>query len=187
MRSFCAILLITLTVGCERASSTDRPGVPKHVLIIRHAEKPPEEAGELGLNAKGKIRAAALYELFEASDQRTDSFPKPDFLFAAAKTKKSYRSVETLAPLGKKLRLTVNEKYDGDDFANLTREIFGKPKYAGKTVLICWKHHAIPDLAAKLGATDAPKNWKDDVFDRVWQLDFDDGNVKFRDRPQELK
>ncbi|QEL15664.1 histidine phosphatase family protein [Limnoglobus roseus] len=187
MKTCVALVFSILALGCEAATPAvgEKTG-PKHVLLIRHAEKPPEELGEAGLNAKGKVRAAALYELFEASDKRQQPFPKPDFLFAAATSKKSVRSIETAKPLGKKLGLPVNDNFDDDDFAKLTSELFRNPKYVGKTVLIVWKHHALPPFAEKLGAADAPKDWKDGVFDRVWQLDFDDGKVTFRDRPQEL-
>ena len=188
MKTRFAILVAILTAGCvpTPAESTAKT-TPKHILLIRHAEKPPESAGESGLNAKGKERAAKLHELFEKSAGRPDPFPKPDFIFAAAVSKMSVRSIETAKPLAKDLDLPLNEKFDDDNFAKLASELFRNPKYAGKTVLICWKHHALPPLAAKLGATDAPKDWKDDVFDRVWQLDYDDGKATFHDRPQELK
>lgn len=185
MRIFLALLSALSAAGCDAAPPAAKT-TPKHVLIIRHAEKPPESAGEAGLNAAGKARAARLHELFEASADRKEPFPKSDFLFAAAASKMSVRSIETAKPLGKALGLTVNERFDDDDAAGLAAEL-GKAKYAGKTVMIVWKHHAIPLLAAKLGAADAPKEWKDGVYDRVWQLDYEDGKVTFRDRPQGIK
>ena len=56
------------------------------------------------------------------------------------------------------------------DFAQLADEVLGNPKYAGKTVLVCWHHGTLTDLARKLGAADAPERYKDSAFDRVWQL-----------------
>ena len=56
-----------------------------------------------------------------------------------------------------------------------------------KTILISWRHSTIPDLAKTLGATSAPAKWEDNVYDRVWQLSFDDnGKVAFLNRPQRL-
>lgn len=185
MKTSLALLFAVFAAGCDAPESAAKT-TPKHVLIIRHAEKPPESAGEAGLNAAGKARAAKLHELFEKTDARPEPFPKPDFLFAAAVSKMSRRSIDTAQPLGKDLQLAVNEKFDDDNVVGLAAEL-RKPKYDGKTVMIVWKHHAIAPLAAKLGATDAPKEWKDGVFDRVWQLDYADGKVTFHDRPQGIK
>ena len=44
-------------------------------------------------------------------------------------------------------------------------------------------------LATSLNAfaADAPKEWKDDQFARVWDFTFDEkGKVTFKDRPQHL-
>lgn len=185
MKTWPALAVVILATGCTGESPAGTG--PAHVLLIRHAEKPPEAAGETGLNAAGKERAARLHELFEKSAARPDPFPKPDFVFAAAASKMSVRSIETAKPVAKALGLKLNDNYDDDDFGTLAAELARNPKYSGKTVLIVWKHHALPGFAAKLGAADAPKDWKDGVYDRVWQFDFEGGKVAFRDRAQELK
>ena len=70
---------------------------------------------------------------------------------------------------------------------NLSQLLFSDNRYQGKTVLICWHHGTIPDLARALGATNSPDHWKSKVFDRVWQISYDDkGNTTFADRPQRL-
>jgi hypothetical protein len=54
-------------------------------------------------------------------------------------------------------------------------------------VLICWQHGEIPALAQALGVDSAPEEWSDDVFDRVWAIDFEGGEVsKFQDLPQHV-
>ena len=142
---------------------------------------------KVGLNEKGRERAEALRQLFEKSDARPEPFPVPDFLFAGANTKKSHRSTETIAPLAKRLRLAVNDRFDKDDYSLLARELLRNPKYAGKSILIAWGHGTIPELAQALGANIAVKHWKDEVFDRVWQITFDDnGKATFADRAQYL-
>jgi len=160
---------------------------PARVLIIRHAEKPPDQANSIHLAPEGKKRAEALYQLFEASAKRPDPFPKPDFIFAARNSSQSERSVETVTPLPEKLKLSVNAAYHNDDFARLARDLRRDPKYAGKTILICWHHGTAPLLARALKAADAPTAWRGSAFDRVWQIDYDaTGKATFRDRPQQL-
>ena len=139
------------------------------------------------LSAAGEKRAGALPGLFMKSTSRPDPLPTPDFIFAAKDSKHSHRCKETVAPLAKKLGLKVNAKFANDDFARLAAEILGDPKYAGKTILICWHHGNLPGLAGKLGGTEAPTHWKSRVFDRVWQLTYaPSGGATVADLPQRL-
>jgi hypothetical protein len=160
---------------------------PAHILILRHAEKPPASENSADLNAEGKARSEALPKLFARSDDRPEPFPAPDFIFATKETNKSRRPAETVAPLAKSLGLKVNSDYNDDDFDKLVHELFHNPKFAGKTVLICWHHKMIPEVAATLKAVGVPDSWDSEVFDRVWQIDFDnDGKTTFADHPQQL-
>ena len=160
---------------------------PRQILIIRHAEKPPADAMSTDLNAEGKERAEALHKLFEKSDKRPMPFDTPDFIFATRNSKKSHRPVETVTPLAKKLKLTINSEFTNADEEKLAEELFGNPKYAGKTILIAWHHGTTPALAGKLKATGYPESWKDEVFDRVWQITYDEkGKATYADRPQHL-
>jgi hypothetical protein len=167
---------------------------PRQVLIIRHAEKPPDEAGSVHLSKQGKKRAQALPDLFVASATRPMPFPRPDFLFAAHHSGKSQRPVETVEAVARKHKLTIDDRFhskDGTDKGSgvieLRREILGKKKYRGKTILICWRHSGIPELAGQLGATGYPKTWDGKVFDRVWQISYDEkGNTTFANLPQRL-
>jgi hypothetical protein len=105
--------------------------------------------------------------------------------------------VETVTPLAKALGdMHIHEKHANNDFQAVVKDIFGGDKYAGKTVLICWHHGKLRKLAlaivckAKNGDKlkgSVPKDWEDAVFDRVWQITFDDqGEATFADRPQRL-
>jgi hypothetical protein len=163
------------------------PKTPATILIIRHAEKPAEEGTSDGLTPKGEERAKALYQLFEKSATRPTPFPKPDFIFAAKATKSSRRSKLTVAPLAEKLLLPVNDGFGKDEFERLHKELATNPKYAGKTILICWQHGSIPQLAKALGAMDVQAEWPAHTFDHVWELDYGrDGKVKFANMPQRL-
>jgi hypothetical protein len=161
------------------------PTYPARVLIIRHAEKP-NDGLSVHLSEDGKKRAEMLPKLFEKSDDRPVPFPKPDFLIATRNTKNSQRPAETLAPLAKSLDLEVDAGFDHQNPAAFAKAIFGTPKYAGKTVLVCWHHGAIVELAKSLGA-ESPPEWKDGVYDRVWDLTFDEqGKITFHNRPMHL-
>jgi hypothetical protein len=202
-----AVVTSILLVGCLLASGNQvraqaeaarNTKFPQQVLIIRHAEKTGEKS-DVHLSKKGVERADVLFQIFEASKTRPMPFPRPDFIFAAKNSTNSQRPLETIQPLAKKLGFPIDQKYDSkrpkdteekgekENMIGLRAEIFGMPKYRGKTILVSWRHSTIPDLAKTLGAKDAPSKWADEVYDRVWQLNYDDvGNVVFLDLPQRL-
>ena len=188
MTRLLALFAFSLGIGC--APAEEKAG-PKHtppatVLLIRHAEKPPDEAVSVHLTPEGAKRADALPKLFEASMARPDPFPKPDFIFATENSMRSRRPVETVEPLAKALGLKVHTPFKNADFARLAKQILEDPKYSGKTVLICWHHGTMPQLARALRASDAPDDWKGTAFDRVWQITYDGGKAAFQSLPQRL-
>ena len=140
--------------------------LPRQVLLIRHAEKPPEGAMSVHLAAR-ECNAEALPELFSKSNSRPNPFPTPQFIFATKNTKHSHRPLETVTPLARKLNLSVNTDFADDDFAKLAEELFRNREYADKTILICWHHGTLPQFAQKLRAVDVPARFKGSVFDRV--------------------
>jgi hypothetical protein len=177
---------------------------PQQILVIRHAEKTGDK-GDVHLSKQGQKRAEVLYQLFLASKDRPDSFPTPDFIFAASDATDSRRPVETVTPLAMKLKLPIidtctsklpagpspnlgkNQTEEVQGMLGLRDELFGEPKYFGKTILVSWRHKTIANLAQTLKASKVPTQWPDDVFDRVWQIAYDDkGNATFADRPQRL-
>ena len=153
---------------------------PHIVMIIRHAEKPDDTNGEKNpdLSKQGYERADALAKVIP------EHFPKPDFLIAAKKSKSSARPIETITPLSKALHEDIDSTYKDDDFAAEAHEILTNPKYAGKTVLIAWHHGKIPELAKALGAADCPDKWNSKVFDRVWEITYENGVASWKDLPQ---
>src|SRR5262249_17726064 len=169
-----ALFFVTeVALAPARSFEVDRqqePTRPKQVLLIRHAEKTNDE--DIHLSPKGKKRAEAMPKLFRKSDDRPDPFPRPDFIFPAKQSTQSNRSVETVTPLAKELNLYLNAEYEDDAFAELAAELLSNPRYAGRTVLVCWHHGNLPKLAGKLKAADVPDEWKDHVFDRVWVVAY---------------
>jgi hypothetical protein len=102
-----------------------------------------------------------------------------------------------VTPLARALGdMHIHAKQEDDDFQAVVDKIFGDARYASKTVLICWHHGKIRKLTravvarAKNGAklTDQiPREWDDEVFDRVWQISFEaSGQATYADRPQRL-
>jgi broad specificity phosphatase PhoE len=191
-----AIGLLVVAAASFSAQPADPPKPPRTILIIRHAEKT-DDADDVHLSKKGRERADALGALFKKTPTRPKPFPSPDFIFATRSSNFSQRPVETVTPLALTLKLSVNSQYRNqamddppDPKKKAQRELAEEllsGKYAGKTVLICWHHGTIPELARLLGAADCPKKWKAPVFDRVWQINYDErGQASFSDLPQQL-
>jgi phosphohistidine phosphatase SixA len=150
---------------------------PRLILIIRHAEKPDSD-DDIHLSARGKERAEGLVKAIP------EHFAKPDFIFAAHKSARSDRSVETVTPLAKAIHVEVSAAFEDDEYKKLAKQILTDPQYSNKVILICWHHGKIPELAAALGAKKMPADWDKKVFDRVWQIKFKEGKAKWIDLPQ---
>jgi hypothetical protein len=150
---------------------------PAQIILIRHADKPadPEDPH---LSRAGVKRAERLVP-FITTDPAMTRFGLPVAVFATRTTKDSngQRTQETVAPLARALKLPVQTPFLGKDYAALANLILADPAYAGKTVLICWNHEEIPQLAAALGVTPEPPKWKGSVFDRVYVISYHDGKA----------
>lgn len=150
---------------------------PAQIILIRHAEKPADPENP-HLSPAGLKRADALVS-FITTDPAMTRFGLPVAVFATQTTKHDagQRTQETVAPLAKALKLPVLTPYLGKDYAALAKQILANPAYAGKTVLICWNHEAIPQLAAALGVLPEPPKWKGKVFDQVYIISYHDGKA----------
>ena len=145
----------------------NRPGI---LLILRHAEKPGDpstdvESDGIHLSTQGRVRAAALSIYIPAN------FPKPDLLFASKQSRHSNRSVETITPLAKVLGLEIDATHTEMDYAKLAETVLSDGRYANKTVIVCWHHTHIPDMATAFGIV-RPPNWPGRIFDRIWMIDY---------------
>jgi hypothetical protein len=100
-------------------------------------------------------------------------YPALSDLFAAARSKDSNRSLETIEPLGVALGVPIDHSFTDDDHKMLAKHILDDSAgYAGKTLLICWHHEKIPALASDLGVAGAPSPWPNDVFDEIWEISY---------------
>ena len=88
--------------------------------------------------------------------------------------------------MAKALKLKVQTPFHGKDYAELAKLILGNPAYSGKTVVVCWNHEEIPQLAAMLGVNPEPPKWKGSVYDRVYLITYRDGKATLTEIPERL-
>jgi hypothetical protein len=88
------------------------------------------------------------------------------------KDNNGHRTQETVPPLDAALKLAVQTPYRGKDYAALATQILSNRAYVGKTVVICWNHEEIPQLAAALGVAPGPPKRKSSVFDMVYVIRY---------------
>jgi hypothetical protein len=168
------VLLSVLSSPVLTQSPVTRPA---QIILIRHAEKP-SDPEDPHLSRAGVKRAEQLLS-FITTDPAMSRFGLPVAVFATQTTKhdNGQRTQETVAPLARALKLPVQTPFLGTDYGRLAKLILANPTYAGKTVLICWNHEEIPELAAALGVTPKPPKWKAGVFDRVYVISYHGGTV----------
>ncbi len=168
------VLLAALPLAAQKPSSLPQPA---QIILIRHADKPADPA-DPHLSPAGVKRAGQLVP-FVTTDPAMISIGLPVAVFATRTTRDAngVRTQETVAPLAKALKLPVLAPYLGKDYAKLAKSVLANPAYAGKTVLICWNHEEIPQLAAALGVTPEPPKWKGSVFDQVYVISYRNGHA----------
>lgn len=170
--------LILLVAVLPLAASAPAPVQrPANIILIRHGEKP-ADPNDPHLAPAGVKRAEKLVA-FVTRDPAMTALGTPVAVFATATTKgdDGQRTQETVAPLARALSLPVQTPYHGKDYAALAKQILANPAFAGKTVVVCWNHEEIPELAAALGVTPQPPKWKGSVFDVVYVISYRDGKV----------
>lgn len=156
-------------VGRREITATDHPGGgPGRILLMRHAEKT-GKTDDFYLSDEGVQRAERLVTYIP------QTFGTPDFIYAAARSKRSVRSIETMKPLASAFGLDLQYHIEDKEFKSLVREIFSKDEYHGKTIVICWHHGKLPEIAALLGAQKGsyPDPWPQDVFNLILDFRYD--------------
>jgi hypothetical protein len=169
------------------------------IFIVRHAEKPADDGSVGGvsesgapdpneLSVRGWQRAGALARFFAAGEPRQLAMRPPDALFAAAPAGgyRSRRNVSTLTPLARLLGIAICERFSKGDEAALAACI----ESMGGSIVIAWKHRAIPALATRLASGNPsmlPAAWPEDRFDLVWMFAKDNSAPRrFMQFPQLL-
>jgi len=172
-----AIATLSLVASSAPILAQTRTATPAYIILIRHAEKP-DDSENPHLSKAGVKRAQALVSYITRDPQIT-SLGRPVAIFATQTTKddNGQRTQETVAPLAAALRLSVQTPYHGKDYAELAKLILSTAKYAGKTVMVCWNHETIPELAAALGVNPMPPKWRGSVFDSVYVISYKNGRA----------
>jgi phosphohistidine phosphatase SixA len=144
---------------------------PARLLVLRHAEKT-GDLDDIHLSKAGVKRAERLASFIP------DTFGRPDFLFAAARSKRSIRSIETLQPLARATGAPLRFDIEDRDFSELVSHLLADEMYHGKTVVICWHHTKLSGIAAELGAPPGtfPGAWRETVYDQIIDIDYRSGS-----------
>lgn len=180
------ILKLFLTVAFLMLSLPQQSlAQPKAIILLRHAEEPPEDVPYL--SETGQKRAMALPSLFKTNPY-LKNLETPVALFAAGakKADSSIRSIQTLKYLSEEFQIPVNHSFIRDDYEKMTEEINKNPDYNQKVIVICWQHKLLSKIAKNLGY-EIPYDYPSGRFDRLWIiLSEEKSKVKFLDLPQRL-
>lgn len=118
---------------------------PALVLLVRHAEKATEPAGDPALSAAGAERAKTLAAALENAG------------VTAIVTTQLRRTRETAAPLAGKLGLTPEVVETGKDTAaHATAVAAAVRRHGGGVVLVVGHSNTVPAIAAALGGPRLP-------------------------------
>jgi hypothetical protein len=150
---------------------------PSQIVLIRHAEKPDDDS-DPRLSAEGIMRAQNLVGWVTRSSWWGTN--QPTAVYAARPTPRgrSIRCQETVAPLALRLGLEVEMPYAAADYKKLATELIHDPKLRDRTVLVCWTHEYLPELAGALGVKPEPPKWKDKDFDSAYVVTFHGGKAQ---------
>lgn len=156
---------------------------PAQIILLRHAEKPSAKSEEL--SEIGYRRAEALPGVFQ-SRAELQKFGNPVALFAAGYDpgNSSKRAIQTMTPTARALGLSLQTDFFKGDEEQIAEAILNDSSFDQKTVVICWTHSMLPDLAVALGARKSPAKWKGDTYDRFWVLTESGKGYSFADLPQ---
>jgi hypothetical protein len=167
---------------------------PDVIMVIRHAEKPMTSgppygvtadgvADEHSLTVAGWVRAGALAVAFSSPERW--GVPVPRMIYASSpRDDVGFRAEQTVAPLAKRLDLTVDTSFRRGDEAGLAAELV-----AGHGArLVSWEHRSIPAIVAGLGTvTPLPANTWAERYDLIWVFTKTTGSPwRFRVIPQHL-
>jgi broad specificity phosphatase PhoE len=159
------------------------------IMLIRHAERPNGDGGVMpdgtanpeALTARGWQRANALVQLFvpPGGQFKNPDLATPQTIFASGigHHSKSLRPQQTVTPLAKKLKLSINTKFLKGDESGLAQAATTN----GGIALIAWEHEAIPEIAELLVGNNQgiPQHWPGSRFDLVWVFDRTNGSLQW--------
>lgn len=143
------------------------------IVIVRHAEKPDSNLGQL--TCQGLNRSLLLPDYFKTY------FPKPDYIFApdpAVKNKQwSYvRPEATIEPTAIRLGLPVNTQIGFNQPAELVDHLL-QDKYHSAVIYVAWEHVNIQKIARilleRFHSSVQITHWSNDDYNRVYEFKID--------------
>ena len=165
-------------------------------MIIRHAEKPPDDGGtphgvkpngsadEHSLTIAGWTRAGALVPFFATPS--VTGIESPAVIYAASSNSPygshGKRPAQTIRPLAARLNIAPNVTYAVGEEAALAADVLA----ASGPVLIAWEHVAITSIIQHLGLSAFTTTWDKRRFDQVWCLHWTAGTYAFSIIDQQL-
>lgn len=159
---------------------------PAQIILLRHAEKPDGEAN-VHLSDRGRERARALVGCLTTNRTViTNGLPAALFAPRISPRGKARRPYETLEPLADHLKLTIQMPYRAEDCKTLAKNVLNEKAYEGKTIVICWVHDYLPELAQALGVKPKPAKWKSSVYDCFWVVTWKGKETVLASLPQHL-
>ena len=151
------------------------------IMIIRHAERPPDDGSMNGVTPEGSIdsktlivrgwqRAGALVRFFAPLDGHfvNPLLSTPDTIFASkvAHHSPSLRPQHTVTLLAELLQKSIVQTHaKGEEDALIADAVA-----SNGTVLISWEHEAIPGWGNLISgnSTTCPQKWHGSRYDLVW-------------------
>lgn len=170
-----ALLACTIICACDDQDK-NTPDKSLKVVIIRHGEKPSEKPadnrdGGDNLSCQGQNRALQLASVLY------QKMGKPSFTYVPAlkqdKNTAHSRMFQTVTPFAVKYDLSINSKYQAEDYASVAKSVLKK----SGAVLMVWSHSEMADLASALGVENPPK-WKNTDFDSMWIVRYTSGKAE---------
>jgi hypothetical protein len=154
------------------------------IMIVRHAERPPDDGSEQGvsvagtkdpeqLTVRGWQRSGALIRFFvpPGGHFADPHLATPDIIFASkvAHHSPSLRPQDTVKPLADFLNKPLVLTHAKGEEEGLVADAVA----ANGTVLIAWEHEAIPQIGNLISGngTTCPQKWHGSRFDLVWVFD----------------
>lgn len=170
---------------------------PYQILVFRHGEKYlTKQDYDAPLSHKGERRAAYLVGFFlEGEDPIIDQKEHEIAAICVPRIEETIRgnpvhyvrARQTVIPLyhqAQSFRLETSGKeveiFDTlplTDPKPLFDQFMGEPRFAGKTIIVCWEHHHIPDFFDTYfpKAKEDLKHLGENRYDVVWMIRWDEG------------
>ena len=148
---------------------------PEQIIFIRHSEK---DSDPVHLSSKGYLRAGSLPAYIERMIHRGIMY-EPDHLVAMKQKspKHSNRPFETVVPLSQKFDLAIQNEFEATEIDRVVASI-NNPIHVGKTVLVCWAHEELSQIAKALNM---PVNkWRKNDYKTVWILTNNGKSARFQ-------